>query len=101
MRAVPLRLVAAACLAVLSMAGCEAINDATAPIERGKLLDDMATQLDRGKAVLYHADYQLTGGYRASVGQQVAPARTVYGYPGGMIIVNGGDQTQCNTLVRP
>jgi hypothetical protein len=101
MRAVPLRLVAAACLAVVSLAGCEAINDATAPIDRGKLLDDMSTQLDRGKTVLYHADYQLTGGYRASVGQQIAPPRTVYGYPGGMIIVHGGDQTQCNTVARP
>ncbi|GIH09938.1 hypothetical protein Rhe02_80050 [Rhizocola hellebori] len=101
MRAVPLRLVAALCLAAFGVGGCEAINEATAPIERGELLDDMSTQLDRGKSVLYHADYQLAGGYKASVGQQIAPARTVYRYPGGMILVHGSDQTSCNTTSRP
>lgn len=101
MRVVPLRLLAALCLAALGMGGCEAINDATAPIDRGKLLDDMSSQLDRGESVLYSADYQLAGGNRASVGQQTAPPRTVYGYPGGMIIVHGGDQTSCTTTSRP
>jgi hypothetical protein len=101
MRAVPLRLVAALCLLALGVGGCEAINDATAPIDRGKLLDDMSAQLDRGKAVAYHADYQLAGGNRANVGQQIAPPRTVYGYPGGMIVVGVGDQTQCHTVTRP
>ena len=101
MRVVPLRLLAALCLAALGMGGCEAINDATAPIDRGKLLDDMSSQLDRGKSVVYRADYQLAGGYKASVGQQTVPSRTAYGYPGGMIIVHGGDQTSCTTTARP
>jgi hypothetical protein len=101
MRAVSLRLVAAVCLATFGVGGCEAINDATAPIDRGKLLDDMSAQLDRGKTVLYHADYQLAGGYKAVVGQQTVPPRTVYEYPGGMIIVHGSDQTSCSTTSRP
>jgi hypothetical protein len=101
MHAVPLRLLAVLCLAALGAGGCEAINEATAPIDRGKLLDDMSSQLERGKAVLYHADYTLAGGYRASVGQQPAPPRTIYGYPGGILMVEGSDQTSCVTTSRP
>ncbi len=101
MRAVPLRLLAALCLLGLGAGGCEAINDATGPIDRGKLIDDMTAQLDRGRQVYYHADYQLTGGNRASVGQQATPDRIVYGFPGGMILISGSEQTSCDTAARP
>lgn len=94
-------LIAALCLVVLGAAGCEAINDATAPIDRSKLIEDMTQQLDEGREVLHQAEYQLAGGYRGSVAQQVMPARTVYGYPGGMLIVNGTEQTLCDTNARP
>lgn len=101
MRAVPSRLLAALCLLGLGAGGCEAINDATAPIDRGQLIDDMSAQLDRGTQVYYHADYQLAGGSRASVGQQTVPDRAVYGYPGGMVLVSGREQTRCDTAARP
>jgi hypothetical protein len=84
----------AACLVV---AGC----GGGGPIDRSRLIDDMTHQLERGRSIAYSADYQLFGGARGSIGQQVDPARTVYGYPGGMIVVYADQQTLCATLARP
>lgn len=99
MRAVPL--VAAWCAALLGMTACEMINDATAPIDRDKLIEDMSEQLERGAQVRYQAEYQLAGGQKAKVGQQVSPARTSYQYPGGLLIVGETERTFCDLSVKP
>jgi hypothetical protein len=92
MRLAPLA--AALCL-VLGACGGEG------PIDRSRLIDDMTDQLGRGQQTAYTAEYQLTGGGRGTIGQQAQPSRTVYGYPGGMIVVYGDQQTLCATTVKP
>ncbi len=92
MRVAPLAL--ALCLA---LAGCVG----NGPIDRSRLIDDMTKQLGRGAQIAYAADYQLAGGSRATVGQQADPKRTVYSYPGGMMVVAGDQQTSCVTSTSP
>jgi hypothetical protein len=92
-----MRLALVAAAACLVLAGCSGGG----PIDRNRLIDDMTHQLDSGRGIVYGAEYQLAGGSRASIGQQIEPARTVYGYPGGMIVVYGDQQTLCATTARP
>jgi hypothetical protein len=92
-----MRLALVAVAACLALAGCSGGG----PIDRSRLIDDMTHQLERGRYTAYSADYQLAGGARASIGQQLDPARTVYGYPGGMLVVYGDQQTICATMARP
>lgn len=98
MLAVPLR--AAFCTALLGMlvviTGCEMMDDGT-PVDRDKLIEDMAQQLERGGQVRYQAEYQLAGGRKASVGQRVSPTATVYRYPGGLLIDAEEERTSCDT----
>jgi hypothetical protein len=87
------------CAALLG--ACDMINDATAPIDRDRLLEDMSKQLQRGAQVRYQAEYQLAGGHRATVGQQTSPLKTSYEYPGGLLIIGEADRTMCDIAVAP
>lgn len=78
------------------LTGCEVVNEGNAHIGRERLVDDMSRQLQRGAQIPFQADYQLAGGLRATVGQQVSPGKTFYGYPGGMLIVSEEDRTSCD-----
>lgn len=90
-------------VAPLALAVCLALTACTSggAIDRNRLVDDMTHQLTRGGEIAYAADYQLAGGTRAAIGQQSEPKRTVYSYPGGMIVVAADQQTVCVTSSRP
>ncbi|HEX6681800.1 MAG TPA: hypothetical protein VF062_03355 [Candidatus Limnocylindrales bacterium] len=88
-------------LLVSLLTGCQVIDDATAPIDRDRLVEDMTKQLQRGSQVRYQAEYQLAGGQEALVAQQVTPSRTVYEYPGGLLIVGEDEQTTCDVSIAP
>jgi hypothetical protein len=85
----------------MSVAGCGVIRDATSPINRDRIIDDMSRQLERGREVTYLADYQLAGGERATVAQQAAQKRTFYGFPGGIILLDEKGLTQCDRTLHP
>jgi hypothetical protein len=85
-------------LAVL-LTGCQAVAESNSHIDRDRLVDDMTKQLQRGAQVRYQAEYQLAGGLKATVGQQLSPAKTFYAYPGGLLIVSEGERTSCDTAV--
>jgi hypothetical protein len=78
------------------LTGCEVVNEGNAHIGRDRLVEDMSQQLQRGEQVRFQAEYRLAGGLRATVGQQISPARTFYGYPGGLLIVSEGERTSCD-----
>ena len=79
--------------------GCGAVNEGSAAIGRDRLVEDMSKQLERGTQVRYQAEYQLAGGLRATVGQQISPLKTFYGYPGGLLIVSEAERTSCDISV--
>lgn len=81
------------------LTSCQGVAERNSHVDRDRLVDDMTKQLQRGAQVRYQAEYQLAGGLKATVGQQLSPARTFYGYPGGMLIVAEGERTSCDTAV--
>lgn len=89
------------CAAAFGVGGCGSVGEVGSPDGSDRMLEDMSRQLERGTQLRYRADYQLVGGYRATVAQQVSPLRTAYGYPGGMLIVSEKDRTVCDLAARP
>ncbi|MEV0454583.1 hypothetical protein [Catellatospora methionotrophica] len=87
--------------ALLVLTGCQAITDDGVAPDRARLLADMAAQLQRASQRPYHAQYLLADGVRGEISQQAAPARSVYSYPGGRLMVDAEGQTSCVTAVRP
>jgi hypothetical protein len=83
------------------LTGCQVVAESNAHIDRDRLVDDMSRQLQRGAQVRYQAEYQLAGGLKGTVGQQLSPVKTFYGYPGGMLVVSETDRTSCDTAVAP
>lgn len=81
------------------LTGCQVAAESNTHIDRDRLVDDMTKQLQRGAQVRYQAEYQLAGGLKATVGQQLSPAKTFYAYPGGLLIVSEGERTSCDTAV--
>lgn len=88
----------AALLCAVALAGC---GDGGGAIGSDRLIGDMSRQLERGTQLRYRAEYQLAGGHRATVVQQVSPSRVAYGYPGGLLIVNEEDRTVCDLAPKP
>lgn len=99
MRAVPL--VAALCAALLGSGGCDMINDAAAPIDRDRLIEDVVEQLQSGEEIRYQATYQLSGGNRARVSQRIKPDRIAYAYPDGLLVLGEQERTACDLAVKP
>ncbi|WP_155374206.1 hypothetical protein [Catellatospora vulcania] len=87
--------------ALLVLTGCQAITDDGVAPDRARLLGDMAAQLQRASQHPYHARYLLTGGTQGEISQQTSPARALYAYPGGRLLVDPDGQTSCVTAVRP
>lgn len=87
--------------ALLVLTGCQAITDDGVAPGRTRLLGDMTAQLQRASQRPYHAEYLLAEGTRGEISQQVSPARAVYAYPGGRLMVDPNGHTSCVTAVRP
>lgn len=94
-------LVAAFCVLLLAAGGCHAKPAGTSPLDRDRLIQDMTSQLERGNGLRYRAEYQLLGGLRATVAQEVSPSKTAYGYPGGMLIISETERTSCDLYAKP
>ncbi|WP_155391472.1 hypothetical protein [Catellatospora paridis] len=87
--------------ALLVLTGCQAITDDGVAPGRTRLISDMAAQLQRASQRPYHAEYLLAEGTRGEISQRTGPARAVYAYPGGRLMVDPNGHTSCVTAVRP
>jgi hypothetical protein len=91
------RLAAAVLALCAATAGCSDMDDPGQGLTRNDLVADLAAQMTAAADLTYQADYQLSGGEKATVAQTQKPARTAYVYPGGLVIVTADATTQCRT----
>jgi len=94
---ISLRVLAGAIISVLTISGCQTLDDAGRVISRSDLVNDLAARLDRSNELTYSADYELPGGASASISQSQDPLRAAYTYPGGMLTVPAEATTACDT----
>lgn len=88
---------AVGCSALLGAAGCGGLDEASAaPLTRENLITEAAGQLAAGSALTYTAEYQITGGERATVSRAQGPSRAAYVYPGGRLIVTATVTIRCS-----
>jgi hypothetical protein len=93
-----LRLAAAALALCAATAGCSDLDDPGRGVTRNDLVADLAAQMTAAADLTYEADYQLSGGAKATVAQTRKPARTAYVYPGGKVTVTADATTECRTV---
>jgi hypothetical protein len=94
---ISLRVLAGAIISVLTISGCQTLDDAGRVISRSDLVNDLAARLDRSNELTYSADYEIAGGATASISQSQDPLRAAYTYPGGMLTVTAEATTACDT----
>jgi hypothetical protein len=95
-----LRLAAAALLSTLAAgtaAGCGSIGEAQQVVDRARLVNNLAERLDRASQLTYTAEYQLSGGVRATIAQAQHPLRVAYTYPGGKLMILADRTVNCST----
>jgi len=93
------RLAAAALLSALAAnvaAGCGSIGEAQQVVDRARLVNDLAERLDHAGQLTYTAEYQLSGGVRATIAQAQHPVRVAYTYPGGKLMITGDRTADCS-----
>jgi len=96
MRFAPSRLITmlAATVALLTgAAGC-----ASASADEPKLLNDLATRLDRAGDLTFTAEYRLDGGARAVIAQAQQPRRAAYVHPGGKAVFTESQLATCQSV---
>ena len=91
------RLATAVLLLCTATAGCSDLDESSPGLNRNDLMADLAAQMTAAADLTYEANYQLSGGEKATVAQTRKPARTVYVYPGGKITVTADATTECRT----
>ncbi|WP_018254170.1 hypothetical protein [Salinispora mooreana] len=93
----PLRLLAAAAIASLTVTGCQSLDEAGQTISHAGLVNDLANRLDGSLSRTYTADYQLTSGQTATIAQAQEPARATYHWTGGQLTATEEATTRCET----
>ncbi|GAA3911576.1 hypothetical protein Aau02nite_05120 [Amorphoplanes auranticolor] len=78
-------------------AGCSDLDEPGQGLTRNDLVADLAAQMTSAADLTYEANYQLSGGEKATVAQTRKPARTAYVYPGGKVTVTADATTECRT----
>ncbi|MDG4793290.1 hypothetical protein [Micromonospora sp. WMMD1082] len=92
-----LRTLAVSVIALLTVTGCQALDDAGRAMGRADIVNDLAARMDRALELTYSAEYQLRGGKTALFAQSQDPARSSYTWPGGKLTVTDEATTRCNT----
>lgn len=92
-----LRTLAVSVIALLTVTGCQALDDAGRAMGRSDIVNDLAARMDRALELTYSAEYQLPGGRSASFVQSQDPARSSYTWPGGKLTVTDEATTRCDT----
>lgn len=88
----PMRLAVVLATAVLA-AGC-----AAASADEPKLLNDLATRLDRSGDLTFTAEYRLDGGAQAVVAQAQQPPRAAYVHPGHKAVFTESELATCRVV---
>ncbi|RIV39492.1 hypothetical protein [Micromonospora radicis] len=97
-----LRTLAVSAIALLTVTGCQALDDAGRAMGRADIVNDLAARMDRALELTYSAEYQFGGGQRALITQAQDPARSAYEWPGGKLTVTAEATTHCETTAgRP
>ncbi|WP_327022705.1 hypothetical protein [Micromonospora sp. NBC_01739] len=92
-----LRTLAASVAVLLTVTGCQALDDAGRAMGRSDIVNDLAARIDRALEMTYSAEYQLGGGRTALITQAQDPARSAYEWPGGKLTVTAEATTHCET----
>ena len=79
------RLFLAGAMALL-LAGCGPVTDTRQVLDRSKLVNEMASRLDKASTLTYTAEYKLPDGQHATVAQAQQPIRAAYTYPTGKFV---------------
>ncbi|GIJ28615.1 hypothetical protein Vqi01_37770 [Micromonospora qiuiae] len=90
-----LRTLAVSAAMLLTVTGCQALDDAGRAMGRADIVNDLATRMDRALESTYSAEYQLPGGKTATISQAQDPARSSYEWPGGKLTVTAEATTRC------
>ncbi|WP_189329311.1 hypothetical protein [Actinoplanes ianthinogenes] len=84
--------------ALLAVTACTGIDPAgAAGVGPADAVATLAGQLADSATATYTATYRLAGGDTATVVRAQDPARTVYRWPAGRLIVSPADTTRCDT----
>ncbi|WP_341719055.1 hypothetical protein QQG74_04650 [Micromonospora sp. FIMYZ51] len=95
-----LRTLAASAAVLLTVTGCQALDDAGRAMGRADIVNDLAARMDRALESTYSAEYQLPGGQTATISQAQDPARSSYAWPGGKLTVTDEATTRCGVQDR-
>ena len=79
------RLFLAGAMALL-LAGCGPVTGTRQVLDRSKLVNEMASRLDKASTLTYTAEYKLPDGQHATVAQAQQPIRAAYTYPTGKFV---------------
>jgi hypothetical protein len=82
-----------AALALLAPAAC-----ASASADEPKLLNELATRLDRAGDLTFTAEYRLDGGAQAVIAQAQEPRRAAYVHPGGKAVFTESELATCRAV---
>jgi hypothetical protein len=95
MPSAPSRLIVmlAAAVALLAPAAC-----ANASADEPRMLNDLATRLDRAGDLTFTAEYRLDGGARAVIAQAQQPRRAAYVHPGGKAVFTESQLANCRVV---
>ncbi|NYT94196.1 hypothetical protein [Salinispora sp. H7-4] len=93
----PLRLLAAAAIASLTVTGCQSLDEAGQTISHADLVNDLANRLDGSLIRTYTADYRLASGQTATIAQDQEPARATYQWTAGALTATEEATTRCET----
>ncbi len=83
----------AAALALLAPAACGSTQ-----ADEPRLLNDLATRLDRAGDLTFTAEYRLDGGAQAVIAQAQEPRRAAYVHPGGKAVFTETELANCREV---
>ncbi|WFE63979.1 hypothetical protein [Micromonospora sp. WMMD714] len=92
-----LRVLAVPVIALLTVTGCQALDDAGRTLGRSDLVNDLAARLDESLAQTWTAEYRLPGDRTITIAQEKEPARSAYTWTAGKITVSEQAITRCET----
>src|SRR5438309_11511875 len=73
--------------ALVLVSACGAVGNAQQVVSRARLVNDLANRLSHAGSLTYTAIYRLPGGQSATIVQAQTPARAVYLYADGKLLI--------------